>query len=176
MTEETKVCKCCGTEKTLDCFDKRNDRKPINICKVCRRHQQRINNLSKISDPTENQQIQFTESMNYMEQCRAATGFCTGRYSSRIGTQTRTVNAVSGSSNISLKAIAQAAHIRREKLAAMGTEMPPVTLELLVHADVQTIVEAGYTSAECFAVLDANVNKDSDEYFELSDKIFHMPL
>lgn len=171
--ENTKLCKCCGAKRELFEFDKSNSGKPIGICKVCRRHQQRITNLSKM-DPTKmsvSQHENYTASLAYMKDCKEATGFETGKYSSRIGYTGPTV----APSAVSLKEKYAAAQKHREALESSGVVMSKPTLELLTKQSVEFLVDCGYTAKECYDVIDAEVNKDSDLFTELDDKFYAFP-
>ena len=178
-SEDTmKVCKCCGATKPLTTFDKSGSGKRKSICRDCRRAQQVINNFKRREDLSPRQNQRLIDALNYMQQCKEVTGFETGRYSSKVGStvKTPTMAEDNGSSSMSLENIAYNAAAHRKILKEMGIDLQPPTLELIVHSNVKFLVESGYTRDECFAVLDAEVNQDSDEYFELSDKLYHMPL
>ena len=81
--EETKVCKCCGTEKKISEFDLSNTKKPISICKTCRRAQQQINTLRQLDALNAAQSARLEAAEKHMAICEAATGFVTNRYTTK---------------------------------------------------------------------------------------------
>jgi hypothetical protein len=177
MDEETKVCKCCGATKPITSFDKCNTGKRISLCRECRRAQQTINNFKRRNDLNDVQAQRLLNAIDYMQRCKEITGFETGHYSSKVGSTVQSPTMAAGTTNTtSLENLAHKAAIHRAKLKSLGVDLQPPTLEVIVHSNVQFLVESGYTRDECFAVIDAEVNHDSDDYFDLSDKLYHMPL
>ena len=170
--EGTKVCKCCGVENDLNEFDLSNSRKPISLCKPCRRAQQQISILSKLPNKTEAQSARLQAAINYMAACNATTGFTTGGYSSKVG-----INAL-GAKVPKLgdlhKQYAEAQK-RRKLLEENGVVPSAPTLEIIMSQPIEFLVDCGYTADECFAVLDSEVNKDMPEYTEIEDKLFAFP-
>lgn len=173
---ELKVCKCCGVEKDVSEFDLSNTKKPISICKPCRRVQQQINNLSKLKTLNEAQSAKLKAAREYMAACEAATGFVTGGYSSRVGAVSAKVHAAAATiSATSLKQKYAAAQKRRAILEANGRPLATPTLEMLKNLRIDDLVDWGYTANECLDVLDAEVNKDLPLYDELFDKLAYFP-
>ena len=173
---ELKVCKCCGVEKEVSEFDLSNTKKPISICKPCRRVQQQINNLSKLKTLNEAQSAKLKAAREYMAACEAATGFVTGGYSSRVGAVSAKVHAAATTiSATSLKQKYEAAQKRRAILEANGRPLATPTLEMLENLRIDDLVDCGYTANECLDVLDAEVNKDLPLYDELFDKLAYFP-
>lgn len=173
MQEGTKTCKCCGLTVDVNAFDKSNTGKPIGICKQCRRQQQRINDLSRRSTLSVAQQERLAEAINYMRACKQATGFETGKYSSRIGAVS---TAVIIADREDLKDRAIKAQERRKRLTEQGIPLPAPSLECLVNLTAIDLIEAGYTFDECFKVLDAEVNRDNEAYDKIANKLYEMPL
>ena len=174
--EELKVCKCCGVEKEISEFDLSNTKKPISICKPCRRVQQQINNLSKLKTLNEAQSAKLKAAREYMAACEAATGFVTGGYSSRVGAVSTKVHAAAATiSATSRKQKYEAAQKRRAMFEASGGTLNAPTLEMLESQSLDFLVDIGYTAAECYAVLDAEVNKELPLYDEIYDKLICFP-
>lgn len=173
---ELKVCKCCGVEKEISEFDLSNTKKPISICKPCRRVQQQINNLSKLKTLNEAQSAKLKAAREYMAACEAATGFVTGGYSSRVGAVSTKVHAAAATiSATSLQQKYEAAQKRRAMLEANGIPLAAPTLEMLESQSIDFLVDCGYTVAECYAVLDAEVNKELPLHDELEEKLMPFP-
>ena len=170
--EGLKVCKCCGVEKEISEFDLSNSRKPISLCKPCRRAQQQISILSKLPKRTEAQAARLQAAINYMNNCNAVTGFTTGGYSSRVG-----MNAVASKvpSVSDLHKRYEEAQKRRKLLEENGVKPPAPTLEIIMTQPVEFLVDCGYTANECYAVLDAEVNKELPTYDEIEDKLYAFP-
>ena len=174
--EGTKVCKCCGVEKEISEFDLSNTKKPISLCKPCRRAQQQINNLSKLTTLNEAQSAKLKAAREYMTACEAATGFVTGGYSSRVNTVATKTHATAATiSATSLQQKYEAAQKRRTMLEANGIPLAAPTLEMLESQRIDFLVECGYTANECLDVLDAEVNKELPLYDELFDKLAYFP-
>lgn len=174
--EGTKRCKCCGVEKEVSEFDLSNTKKPISICKPCRRVQQQINNLSKLKTLTEAQSAKLKAAREYMMQCEASTGFVTGGYCSRVGAVSTKVQVATA--NVSIAAREQryaAAQKRRAKQDAAGSPLRTPTLELLENCTVDDLIEYGYTAKECLDVLDTEVNKELPLYDEIFSKLSLFP-
>ena len=174
--EGLKVCKCCGVEKEISEFDLSNTKKPISICKPCRRVQQQINNLSKLKTLNEAQSAKLKAAREYMAACEAATGFVTGGYSSRVGAVSTKVHAAAATiSATSLKQKYAAAQKRRAILEANGRPLATPTIEMLENLRIDDLVDCGYTANECLDVLDAEVNKELPLYDKLFDKLAYFP-
>ena len=174
--EGLKVCKCCGVEKEVSEFDLSNTKKPISICKPCRRVQQQINNLSKLKTLNEAQSAKLKAAREYMTACEAATGFVTGGYSSRVGAVSTKVHAAAATiSAASLQQKYEAAQKRRAMLESNGIPLAAPTLEMLESQSIDFLVDCGYTVAECYAVLDAEVNKELPLHDELEEKLMPFP-
>lgn len=174
--EGLKVCKCCGVEKEVSEFDLSNTKKPISICKPCRRVQQQINNLSKLKTLNEAQSAKLKAAREYMAACEAATGFVTGGYSSRVGAVSTKVHAAAATiSATSLKQKYEVAQKRRAMFEAHGGTLSTLTLEMLKSQSIDYLIDFGYTAAECYAVLDAEVNKELPLYYELEEKLMRFP-
>lgn len=168
----TKVCKCCGVEKEISEFDLSNSRKPISLCKPCRRAQQQISTLSKLQHRTEAQSARLQAAINYMMQCEADTGFTTGGYSSKVGLSTV---AAKVSKLGDLHKRYEEAQKRRKLLEENGVRQSAPTLEIIMNQPIDFLVDCGYTVDECYAVLDAEVNKEMPEYYEIEDKLYAFP-
>ena len=174
--EGLKVCKCCGVEKEVSEFDLSNTKKPISICKPCRRVQQQINNLSKLKTLNEAQSAKLKAAREYMAACEAATGFVTGGYSSRVGAVSTKVHAAAATiSATSLQQKYAAAQKRRAILEANGRPLATPTIEMLENLRIDDLVDCGYTANECLDVLDAEVNKELPLYDKLFDKLAYFP-
>lgn len=170
--EGTKVCKCCGVEKEISEFDLSNSRKPISLCKPCRRAQQQISILSKLPKRTEAQSARLQAAINYMDTCNATTGFTTGGYSSKVGLNVLTPKASSVSN---LRKRYEEAQKRRKLLEENGVKQQSPTLEIIMTQSIEFLVDCGYTAAECYAVLDAEVNKELPTHDEIEDKLYAFP-
>lgn len=175
---EMKVCKCCGHTKPVEEFDKCNTGKRISICKVCRRHQQRIANYKHfdVLQMSSRQLSAYNESVEYMTKCCEATGFETGKYSSKVSADP--VMPAPGKSTLKtadLRTRYAAAQSRRQQMERMGVEHPAPTADLVTAATVEELVDFGYTSKECFAVLDNVLTADHPDYDAVWDKLILIP-
>lgn len=174
--EGTKRCKCCGVEKEVSEFDLSNTKKPISLCKPCRRVQQQINNLSKLKTLTEAQSAKLKAAREYMMQCEASTGFVTGGYCSRVGAvSTKMQIATAELSHTVLRQKYKEAQELRAKKEAAGVLQVPPTLDILENFSVSELINQGYRVDELYAVLESEVNKELPLYAELEDKLMPYP-
>lgn len=175
MSETSKTCKCCGCMKSIEEYSLNNNRRPIGVCKECRRHQQTLSNLRGIDPLTMSvrQFNRYSAAVEYMESCKAATGYETGKYSSRVGMPVASTT-ISASTTQILQAAYERAQTRRKKLAELGTMLPPPTPEILKQSTIEFLVECGYTSEECYDVLETQMVEDP-EYDALWDRLIMMP-
>lgn len=73
--ESTRVCKCCGIERSINEYDLNNNGRPIGVCRKCRRAQQTVSNLRSRDVLSEAQHERLLESTRWLELCQQNTGY-----------------------------------------------------------------------------------------------------
>lgn len=76
--ESTRVCKCCGFERSINDYDINNNGRPISLCKKCRRAQQTIANLRNREMLSTKQSDKLIAAMQWLELCQQKTGYVSG--------------------------------------------------------------------------------------------------
>lgn len=76
--ESTRVCKCCGLERSINEYDINNNGRPIRMCRKCRRAQQTISNLRKREVLSDVQHERLVEATQWLELCQQKTGYTPG--------------------------------------------------------------------------------------------------
>lgn len=174
---DEKICKCCGRKKDIGCFSLGNNRRPINICKECRKYQQIISNARGVNplDMSPNQLIRFQEATDYMELCRLTTGFETGRCRGTVGLPEKPLRGAESINKSDLAARYQAAQTQRQRMEACGVILPKPSTQLIKTSTVEFIVDCGYTQKECFEILDNEIGSDDPDYDTIWDKLILIP-
>ena len=73
--ESTRVCKCCGIERSINEYDLNNNGRPIGVCRKCRRAQQTVSNLRNRDVLSTAQHERLLESTQWLELCQQNTGY-----------------------------------------------------------------------------------------------------
>lgn len=76
--ESTRVCKCCGIERSINEYDINNNGRPIRMCRKCRRAQQTISNLRNRDVLSEAQHERLLEATQWLKLCQQNTGYIPG--------------------------------------------------------------------------------------------------
>lgn len=172
-----KICKCCGATKPLEAFSLGNNRRPIGVCKECRRQQQIIANYRNVpaAELTTTQALRYQTALEYMNRCKNATGFVTGKYSSKIGMPTPSAPSPTGQSIKNLTAKYVAAQQHRKQLEELGVPTQAPTVEMIRTCTAEFLVDCGYTQKECFDVLDNLITSNDPEYDTIWEKLICIP-
>ena len=76
--ESTRVCKCCGFERSINDYDLNNNGRPISLCKKCRRAQQTISSLRDREMLSTCQSERLLAATQWLELCQQKTGYVSG--------------------------------------------------------------------------------------------------
>lgn len=76
--ESTRICKCCGIERSINDYDINNNGRPISLCRKCRRAQQTISNLHNYVELSTTQQEKLSNATQWLELCKQKTGYVSG--------------------------------------------------------------------------------------------------
>lgn len=81
--ESTRVCKCCGIERSINEYDLNNNGRPIGLCRKCRRAQQTVSNLRNREVLSTRQTENLVRATEWLELCHQATGYTSGSRAKR---------------------------------------------------------------------------------------------